>query len=75
MADGKAGHQEGWIQLGTAGYERGRVVSPTAIWLQDIPTSHTRRDRASLTRAARLLGRLAANPRARPLATVDRFSR
>jgi hypothetical protein len=42
----------------------------TALWLEDIPVVAARWDRAELARAAHLLGRLAASPRVRPLATV-----
>lgn len=42
----------------------------TALWLEDVPVVPVRWDRAALARAARLLGRLAASPRVRPLATV-----
>jgi hypothetical protein len=42
----------------------------TALWLEDIPVVPARWDRPALARAAHLLGRLAASPRVRPLATV-----
>lgn len=42
----------------------------TALWLEDVPTAAVTWDRAALARAARLLGRLAASPRVRPVATV-----
>lgn len=42
----------------------------TALWLEDVPVVAARWDRAALVRAAHLLGRLAASPRVRPLATV-----
>jgi hypothetical protein len=42
----------------------------TALWLEDIPIVPGRWDRDGLVRAAHLLGRLAASPRVRPLATV-----
>jgi Phosphotransferase enzyme family len=42
----------------------------TALWLEDVPVADARWDRAGLARAAHLLGRLAASPRVRPLATV-----
>ena len=42
----------------------------TALWLEDIPVVDARWDRAALARAAHLLGRVAASPRVRPLATV-----
>ena len=42
----------------------------TALWLEDIPIVPGRWDRAGHVRAAHLLGRLAASPRVRPLATV-----
>jgi Phosphotransferase enzyme family len=42
----------------------------TALWLEDVPTLPGRWDRAGLARAAYLLGRLAASPRVRRLATV-----
>ena len=42
----------------------------TALWLEDVPVVAARWDRAALARAAHLLGRLAASPRVRPLATV-----
>jgi hypothetical protein len=41
-----------------------------ALWLEDVPTVPVRWDRAALAHAARLLGRLAASPAVRPLATV-----
>ena len=42
----------------------------TALWLEDVPAVAARWDRAALAHAAQLLGRLAASPRVRPLATV-----
>ena len=42
----------------------------TALWLEDVPVVAARWDRTALARAAHLLGRLAASPRVRPLATV-----
>ncbi len=42
----------------------------TALWLEDVPAVAARWDRAALAHAAHLLGRLAASPRVRPLATV-----
>ena len=42
----------------------------TALWLEDVPVVSARWDRPALARAAHLLGRLAASPRIRPLATV-----
>jgi hypothetical protein len=42
----------------------------TALWLEDVAVVDARWDRAALVRAAHLLGRLAASPRVRPLATV-----
>jgi hypothetical protein len=45
-------------------------VESTALWLEDVPAVPAHWDRAALTRAAHLLGRLAASPRIRPLATV-----
>ena len=42
----------------------------TALWLEDVPAVSARWDRAALAQAAHLLGRLAASPRIRPLATV-----
>jgi hypothetical protein len=42
----------------------------TALWLEDVPVVAARWDRAALARAAHLLGRLAASPRVRPLATT-----
>jgi hypothetical protein len=41
-----------------------------ALWLEDVPIVPARWDGPALARAARLLGRLAASPRVRPLATV-----
>ena len=41
-----------------------------ALWLEDVPVVAARWDRAALAHAAHLLGRLAASPRVRPLATV-----
>ncbi|HEX5811007.1 MAG TPA: phosphotransferase, partial [Pseudonocardia sp.] len=42
----------------------------TALWLEDVPVVSAHWDRAALAHAAQLLGRLAASPRVRPLATV-----
>ena len=42
----------------------------TALWLEDVPVVAARWERAALAHAAHLLGRLAASPRVRPLATV-----
>ena len=42
----------------------------TALWLDDVPVVAALWDRAAMARAAQLLGRLAASPRVRPLATV-----
>ncbi|MDT0352014.1 phosphotransferase [Pseudonocardia charpentierae] len=42
----------------------------TALWLDHVPVVAARWDRTALSRAAHLLGRLAASPQVRPLATV-----
>ena len=42
----------------------------TALWLEDVPVVDTRWDRPALAHAAHLLGRLAASPQVRLLATV-----
>jgi Choline/ethanolamine kinase len=42
----------------------------TVLWLEDVPVAPTCWDRAGLARAAHLLGRLAASPQVRPVATV-----